>query len=258
MNHSKELPDFEINRYQAPAGMPQTEAESALNKLDRLTAEYDSLFADDATVGNSLLGPEEFKELLNEEKGRIVENSVAIGAALPEIAGLRNKAGELFKLHHYPGAEAGDFIHAVNWQELVSAIAGDKILKSNEVDGSTDIRFASKIEGGEITASELSSAKGRSYGKKDFPVAVRIPASIIEYFRSKEDRTGSKIIVEGAGMANEGYISAAEGQGLPLLFAEFGLPDGKWHTLLDLMDTQDVRVALQQRQLAERKEKRAV
>lgn len=223
-------------------------AKSTEEKLVSVVDEYRLAFRNYETIGRFIIDQAGFEDLLARQKENIISGSEYIGRGNIDIWKLANKAGKLERFS-YPIAEKGDFIHATSWQKVVEAAAAKlKILTARKADFGEGIWFVAKSESGKINLSDIRYGRGKSQFREDFPVAVRIPAYIIDYLR-KEEESGErgKIVVERAGQVEEeGYISATEGQGIPLLFLEFGLPDGKWHNFLDLLDVPEVRMKMKE------------
>lgn len=243
---------FGIPSQERPSSLSEQEARQreAVQRLEAIANDY-RIFKDHQQ--NSMLNPDEFEQLFLQIKDGLAQISNPVGAGMTELWAKRNLVNTLFELHNYPEAAEGDSVHATDWRRLVRLIAeGGEILPATASNYGTGIWFTAKSEQGKISAQDLGYGKGDAYGKENFPVAVRIPKGVINFLREKEMRTESKIVVENAGnIEGEGYISAAQGQGLPLLFLEIGLPDGKWHTLADIRDVHEVRVAAREHRLKE-------
>lgn len=223
--------------------------------IEELAAEYRAAYKDYSQMASLLVNEGEFNELFEQEKDRIAEHSVPVENSAVEMWKFTNKEGRLERFR-YPEAEAGDLIHGTNWGRLAAAAAEPlKLLKAMPADFGDGIWGVEKPEGGAVTLSDLRYGRGKSQGKEDFPLAVRIPSSVLRYIESREKKTGNRRYIRGAGnLKTESYISGAPGQGLPLLFAEFGLPDGKWHTLPDLLNLPEIRSKIEAR--AERRAKK--
>ena len=216
--------------------------------VEKLAGEYRAAYKDYSHMASLLVNEGEFNELFAQEKDRIAEHSVPVENSAVEIWKFANKEGKLERFR-YPEAEAGDLIHGTNWERLAAAAAEPlKLLKAMPADFGDGIWGVEKPEGGAVTLSDIRYGRGKSQGKEDFPLAVRIPSSVLRYIESREKKTGSKRYIRGAGnLKTESYISGATGQGLPLLFAEFGMPDGKWHTLSDLLNLPEIRSKMETR-----------
>lgn len=168
-------------------------------------------------MGEFIIDREGFEELLARRKENIILNSKYIGRGNIDIWKLANKAG--------------------------------KFERSRKADFGEGIWFIKKSAAGQINLSDLRYGRGKSQLREDFPVAVRVPTYVIDYLKRQEkleDIERGKIVVEQVGQVEgEGYVSVREGQGIPLIFLEFGMPDGKWHSLLDLLDVPEVRMRME-------------
>ena len=226
----------------------ETSATEREQGVERLAGEYRAAYKDYSHMDSLLVNEGEFNELFAQEKDRIAEHSVPVEHSAVELWKFANKEGKLERFR-YPEAEAGDLIHGTNWERLAAAAAEPlKLLKAMPADFGDGIWGVEKPEGGDVTLSDIRYGRGKSQGKEDFPVAVRIPNSVLRYIENREKKTGSKRYVRGAGnLKTESYISGATGQGLPLLFAEFGLPDGAWHTLPDLLALPEIQAKVRAR-----------
>lgn len=232
---------MEIN----PQEISSTEREQ---RIEKLADEYRAAYKNYSQMASLLVSEGEFNELFEQEKKRIAEHSVPVEHSAVETWKSANKEGKLERFH-YPEAEVGDLVHGTNWERLAAAAAEPlKLLKAMHADFGDGIWGVEKPEGGAVTLSDIRYGRGKSQGKEDFPVAVRIPSSVLRYVESRENKTGRKIYIRGAGnLKTESYISGVAEQGLPLLFTEFGLPDGKWHTLPDLLNLPEIRANIRAR-----------
>lgn len=222
----------------------------AEKKLEEIAGEYRTLLRDYLHMGRSLLDRRDFDLLFSHEKEEILSESKPIDGGAIDFWKLKNKYGDTKKFS-YPEATPSDLIHATTWNRLVKAASGEmKLLRATKAEFGEGIWFIKKKNSGPVD-DDLRYGRGKAQLKEDFAVAVRIPQSLVEYLKAKEKKANRKIVIENAGnLGGEGFISAAENQGLPLLFLEYGLPDGKWHTLLDILGTPDVRRRIEEKKSA--------
>jgi hypothetical protein len=217
-------------------------------ELEEIAEEYRLALKNYEVMAQSLLDERDFDAVYSQEKEEIIEDSKPISGGVIDIWKFKNKAGKTEQFR-YPDAEEGDFIHATTWNHLSSAASEKmKLLKASKSEIGEGIRFIDKRHGGPV-ADDLYLGRGQAQLKEDFAVAVKISKSVVDLLKEKKMSTASIKVVENAGnVAGEGYINADESQGLPLLFMKFGLPDGKWHTLPDILRTQEIRaLALKKR-----------